>query len=189
MTDTGLFVSAHAAMLFAYGFRGQPALSVMNRMGQDPSGMPGKGLSGLDGAAQAGIIRCKLHTLGPLHEHILIADIAPRSEPCPCRSACCVGYTPTQEWADAVNWLADNVRVNALEGHRTDHKMRRAAVQIFFGVKLKATKIAHDYDKDRSNVGVILGKVKEYLKREHIKAHKGADSVLSCLVIKDEAYA
>lgn len=171
-------------MTFAYNFLGAPALSVMNRMGQEPSGMPGKGLSGLDGAAQAGIIRHKVSTLGMLHEAILIADIAPRSEPCPCRSACCVGYTSAQEWLDAVNWLADNVRVEALDGHRTDHNMRRAAVQIFFGMKLKATKIAHEFDKDRSNVGVILGKVKAYLKREHSKAHIAAHDVLDYLVIK-----
>ena len=146
INDNQLFSSAHAAMTFAFNFQGLPSLSVMNRMGQEPSGMPGKGLSGLDGAAQAGIIRCKLHTLGALHEAILIADIAPRSQPCPCRSSCCSGYTLNQEWSDAINWLSDNVRVEALDGHRTTHPIRRACVEVYFGAKLTNIKISHDLD-------------------------------------------
>jgi hypothetical protein len=185
MPDNQLFSSAHAAMKFAFNFQGLPSLSVMNRMGQEPSGMPGKGLSGLDGAAQAGIVRYKVSTLGMLHEAILIADIAPRSQPCPCRSACCSGQARNQEWSDAINWLCDNVRVEALDGHNTDHKLRRVAVESFFGAKHTATKIAGDLKKDRSTIGVVIGKVKNYLLKEQVKAFNGADDVLDCLVIKE----
>lgn len=185
--DNQLFKSAHAAMLFAYGFRGQPALSVMNRMGQEPSKVSGKGLSGLDGAAMAGVIRCKLSSLGRLHEQILIADIAPRSYPCPCRSYCCSGFTRSQEWTDAISWLSDIVR-EPLEGHVTDHVLRRAAVVSYFGTKLTATQIANDLKKDRTTIGIVLSKVKRYLSSEHEKARNGADDVLACLVVH-EAYA
>jgi len=184
MTEDKLFGSAHAAMLFAFGFKGQPALSVMNRMGQEPSGMPGKGLSGLDGAAQAGMIRCKLHTLGMLHEAILIADIAPRSQTCSCRSSCCSGYTRNQEWSDAINWLCDNVRVNALDGHRTTHPVRRACVEVFFGAKIPVTKIASDLDLSESTAGTLIKKVRRYLSAEQDRARIEADNVLDYLVIK-----
>jgi len=175
-------------MMFAFNYRGAPALSVMNRMGQDPSGMPGKGLSGLDGAAQAGIIRCKLHTLGMLHEAILIADIAPRSQPCPCRSSCCSGYTRNQEWSDAVNWLSDNVRENALDGHRTTHPIRRACVEVYFGAKITAVKMAADLEISEDTAGVMIRKVRRYLKSEQERALIGADDVLSCLVEHVGAY-
>jgi hypothetical protein len=169
-------------MLFAFNFRGQPALSVMNRMGQEPSGMPGRGLSGLDGAAQAGIIRYKLQSLGMLHEAILIADIAPRSQPCPCRSSCCSGQMRNQEWSDAINWLSDNVRVNALDGHRTTHPIRRACVEVYFGTKITAVKIAHDLDVSEDTAGVMIRKVRRYLRGEQERALIGADNALSCLV-------
>lgn len=182
--DNQLFKSAHEAMTFALNYRGQPALSVMNRMGQDPSGMPGKGLSGLDGAAQAGIIRHKLSTLGQLHERILIADIAPRSYPCPCRSYCCSGFTRNQEWVDAICWLSDIVREAALEGHRTTHPIRRACVEVYFGKRLTAVQIASELDITEQTIRVLLGKVKRYLRSEQERALIGADDVLDCLVIK-----
>lgn len=182
--DNQLFKSAHAAMVFAFNFKGAPALSVMNRMGQDPSGMPGKGLSGLDGAAMAGVIRCKLSSLGRLHEQILIADIAPRSYPCPCRSYCCSGFTRSQEWTDAISWLSDIVR-EPLEGHRTNHPIRRACVEIYFGTKLTAVKIAHDLDVSEDTAGAMIRKVRRYLKSEHERALIGADDVLECLVDRE----
>ena len=182
--DNQLFASSHAAMMFAFNYRGAPALSVVNRMGQQPSGMPGKGLSGLDGAAMSGMIRYKLHALGMLHEAILIADIAPRSHPCSCRSYCCSGFTRNQEWSDAISWLCDDVRVNALDGHRTTHPIRRACVEVFFGAKIPVAKIANDLDFSESTASTLIKKVRRYLSVEQDRARIEADNVLDYLVIK-----
>ena len=182
--DNQLFKSAHAAMTFAFNYEGMPALSVMNRMAQEPSGMPGKGLSGIDGSAQAGIIRYKLQSLGFLSEAILIADIAPRSRPCSCRSPCCSGHTRNQEWSEAINWISDNVRVEALDGHKTTHPLRRACVEMYFGVKHTAVKMAHHHDVSEQTAGLLIRKVKRYLSAAHEKARIEADDVLDCYVIK-----
>ena len=182
--ENQLFKSAHAAMTFALNFQGAPTLSVMNRMGQEPSKVSGKGLSGLDGAAQAGIIRCKLSTLGALHESILVAEIAPRSHPCSCRSYCCSGFTRNQEWSDAISWLCDDVRVNALDGHRTTHPIRRACVEVFFGAKIPVAKIANDLDFSESTASTLIKKVRRYLSVEQNRARIEADNVLDYLVNK-----
>ena len=177
-------------MTFAYNNRGNPSLSVINRMAKSPPGEDdkpapqSKGLTAIEWAAQAGIIRYKVSTLGTLHEAILIAEIAPRSQPCPCRSSCCSGQTRNQEWSDAINWLSDNVRVEALDGHRTTHPIRRACVEIYFGAKITAVKIAHDLDVEEHTVGQMIRKVKRYLRSEHERALMGADDVLDCLIIK-----
>lgn len=189
MPDNQLFANSHAAMTFAFNYKGNPSMSIMNRMYKSPPGDDDKpkqnnGMTAIDLAAMSGIIRCKLHTLCMLHEAILIADIAPRSQLCPCRSSCCSGKTRNQEWSDAVNWLADNVRVNALDGHRTTHPIRRACVEVYFGAKISVVKIANDLDLSESTAGTMIKKVRHYLRSEQERARIGADDVLDCLIIK-----
>ena len=138
--DEPLFQSTHSALLFAYNFQGNPAMSIMNRMIKNPGDTiapPSKGLAGLDGAAQAGMIRRNVASLGRFHEALIIAEFAPRVHPCSCRSSCCSGYDRNQEWSDAVNYIADIVRTGALDGHRTTHPIRRACVEKFFGMGVK----------------------------------------------------
>lgn len=88
-----LFESAHGALVFAFNFSGQCYdRPMMNRLASPAVGS-GKGLVGLDGAAQAGMIRAEVQTLGKLAEAIIIARIAPRTVPCHCRSARCARKT------------------------------------------------------------------------------------------------
>ena len=76
-----LFINAHSALVFAFNFSGQCYdRPMMNRMAA-PSVGTGKGLVGLDGAAQAGMIRGEVKSLGKLAEAILIARFAPHSMP------------------------------------------------------------------------------------------------------------
>jgi hypothetical protein len=120
-----LFGSAHAALVFALNFSSQAYdRPMMNRMAA-PSLGTGKGLSGLDGAAQAGMVRAEVKALGELGEAILIARIAPRTEPCSCRAACCSGYRPNKEWTGSISILADYVKDTALDGCSVDLVMRR----------------------------------------------------------------
>lgn len=153
MTDEPLFHSAHSAMVFAFNFSGQSYdRPMMNRLAAPAVGS-GLGLVGLDGAAQAGIIRAEVSALGPLAEAILMARIAPRTIPCHCRSACCSGKRPNWEWTNAIALLADHVRQTAMHGCCSNGLMRRDYVERYFTrkgdrVSLEALAEKHDINRD-----------------------------------------
>jgi hypothetical protein len=134
---------------------------MMNRMAAPAVGT-GKGLAGLDGAAQAGMIRAEVKAMGKLPEAILIARLAPRSMPCSCRAPCCSGQTPNKEWVDAISYLSDYVRKTALEGCTCDRILRREYVVRYFTPKAKRISIealAEKYDVHRNTVSAHAGKV------------------------------
>ncbi len=81
---TPLFKSTHDALRFAYRFNGDNTVSA--RFGDAPSGN-GKGLGGLDGAAQAGMIQSEVRRLGETIEAVAVAQFA-------------IPYTPA--WKKAV---------------------------------------------------------------------------------------
>lgn len=70
---TALFRSTHDALRFAYRFNGDNTVSA--RLGNAPSGN-GKGLGGLDGAAQAGMVQSAVRRLGGTVEALAIAQFA-----------------------------------------------------------------------------------------------------------------
>ena len=77
MTDEPLFKHAHAALVFAFRYSSQsgPPPTGMAKMMRGPVAS-GNGLVGLDGAAQAGLIRAMVGELRPIHRHIIIARFA-----------------------------------------------------------------------------------------------------------------
>lgn len=181
--DDQLFHSTHAALTFAYNFQGIPALSVMNRMANKP-GPIGKGLAGLDGAGQAGIIRRHVASMGKFHESIIIAEFAPKSMPCSCGSLCCIGKMRNQEWADAVEYIADIVRTEALSEHKTTHPIRRACLDKYFGLRIPITQISSVLGIDRDTFSLLFGKTRKFIRCEQDKARLKADEKLDCFVIK-----
>lgn len=157
-----LFDNAHGALVFAFNFSGQSFdRPLMNRLAAPAVGT-GKGLVGLDGAAQAGFIRAEVQGLGKLAEAILIARIAPRTTPCSCRSVCCSGHKPNKEWTDAISYLSDQVRTTALAGCTANGLMRREYVVRYFTPKEQRTTLevlADRYDIDRNTVSAHASKV------------------------------
>lgn len=148
--EQGLFDSAHGALVFAFNFSGQCYdRPMMNRMASPAVGS-GKGLVGLDGAGQAGMIRAEVRALGRLAEAILVARIAPRTMPCSCRSACCAGVRPNKEWTDAISILADHVRNTALAGCVSNGLLRREYVVRYFTRKEQRASL--DQLSDRHNI-------------------------------------
>ncbi len=135
VTEEFLFNSAHAALVFAFNFSAQCYdRPMMNRLAAPAIGS-GKGLAGLDGAAQAGMIRAEVQALGKFAEAIIIARLAPRSIPCYCRSSCCVGRKTNKDWMDAISVLADYARTNALAGCTANGMLRREYVVRYFSRK------------------------------------------------------
>lgn len=161
-----LFTSAHAALTFAFGYSMQqydrPA---MNRMAAPALGT-GKGLAGLDGSAQAGMIRAEVQALGKLAEAILIARLAPRTQPCSCRAACCSGSRQNREWAEAIAVIADHVRATALAGCTASGLLRREYVARYFTGKTMRTSLedlAEKYGLARNTVSAHNAKVATWL--------------------------
>lgn len=119
-----LFRSAHDALVFAFNYSGQQyGRTPVNRIAA-PVTRQGKGLSGVDGAAQAGMIRSELKSLGKIPEAILTARFAQQTSQCGCGKSCCIGKRPNTEWTGAINLLADHLRDEVLKGCSTTWDMR-----------------------------------------------------------------
>jgi hypothetical protein len=128
------FDSVAVALRFALNFRhGNVKEPLLSRLLKQTH--RGRGLGGLDGAAQAGLILAELGKLPPERRLVLEARYSDPSEPCRCGSPCCVGYRESREWTEAVYELAEYVLHNT-GGIRISHvKLRRASVKRYFGVK------------------------------------------------------
>lgn len=164
--DGALFNSAHAALVFAFNSPGSQSRSLMMMMASPAVG-GGKGLIGLDAAAQAGMIRAEVQALGSPAEAILIARIAPRWQPCSCRSACCSGRRGNTEWTNAISVLADRVRTTALAGCVSNSILRREYVVRYFTPRDgrgTMDAIAGRNDVNRKTVEAHVGRVAKTLK-------------------------
>lgn len=174
-----LFSSAHSALVFAFSFscRAYYDRPIMNRMATQAIGS-GKGLAGLDGAAQAGMLRAEVRALGNLHEALLIARIAPRSTPCSCGSPCCSGRRPNLEWVDAVAWLSGYARDAVLAGRVIDYRIARGCVEMYFASSLTVTKLADRCGVSRNTVGAYLARVRKMLRDSESLAQHAIDERL-----------
>ena len=161
-----LFRNAHDALRFAFNFSGQAYdRPMMNRIAAPALGS-GKGLVGLDGAAQAGMIRSEVQALGRLPEAVIIARISPRYTPCSCGAACCSKKRPNREWVESISYLADHVRRTALAGCTSNGLMRREYVVRYFTRKddrASLDSLAAKYNVSRNTVSAHSTKVATWL--------------------------
>ena len=135
LTVEPLFATAEAALRFALNFNADHyARPVMNRHAAPTRGS-GKGLAGLDGAAQAGMIRRALASLGREKESVLVARMAVARQVCECGAACCAGARSNPLWRTAVGMLADHVRTTALAGTSARGPVRLIAVGQYFAAE------------------------------------------------------
>lgn len=173
--EEALFSSPHAALVFALNYSGQAySPPLMNRLACDPSGSSGKGLVGLDGAAQAGFVLAELKSLGTLHEAVLIAQVAQRMERCECRRACCSGEKPNPVWAEAIDTLTGAVLGLALSGCVSNYRLRRGMVERFFGAPdRKIADLAAACDVSDNTAANHNQKITQALRREQKLAWAG----------------
>lgn len=100
-----LFKSAHQALTFAFNFSASNYdAPVMNRMAQDPA-PAGRGLGGLDGAAQAGMVMSRLNNLKKKHTAVLTARVAPKWFEEVWQDARDKEKVVNNEWKMATSWL------------------------------------------------------------------------------------
>lgn len=164
-----MFKSAHEALTFALHYSMQQYdRPLMNRLasGELTAGMArggGKGLSGLDGAGQAGMIRAELAQLDPIHQAVLVASIAPADIPCHCRVSCCSGRKVNPEWQEAMSVLTTAAAAGALSGCVSNGRLRSALIQRLFGAKVTLAALAEQFNVDENTAGAHHTKLKRWL--------------------------
>lgn len=138
--ESALFDSAVAAIKFALNYSGQNYQRAgINQLSGGPA-PKGRGLGGLDGAAQAGMIRAELATIGLVGEAFIVAEMAVKTKPCFCKAACCSGEVTNPEWAAAIGVLSNVAKDLKLCPAHVN--VRTNIIRRFFGVPLDITDIA-----------------------------------------------
>jgi hypothetical protein len=139
MTEEPLFATVHQALTFAHQFSAGTLDRPMMLKMADRARPSGKGLGGLDGAAQAGLILLKVQELEPLHRDIIAARFLPREGQC----HCCHQPVPAQDWLAAVRAISNAALTRGvLSGHLTNRSVRDGLVARYFGQKVHLQQLA-----------------------------------------------
>lgn len=153
-----VFHSAHEALTFAFRFVGQhsPKTPLAVLVGGELGGLgSGRGLSGLDGAGQAGMVLAALRHLPAEQRHVLIARYGDFRRPCPC----CGQPAPEQAWSESIEALS-----LCEELHDLPKEVRRAAIEkIVCRRKLRFSAFITEYGLAKSTLFDKTRKVRERL--------------------------
>ena len=187
MQDESLFKSAHAAVTFAVNYcnTDHVARSPASKAADTHKGSGGKGLVGVDGAAQAGMILAALRTCGAFYEACVIARVAKKRIPCACGSLCCSKSKPNILWMDAVNCAAmeakaymERMREDGKRGVADNPAMRRAIVAKHFGEQVKIKELAKACEVSDVTVANHIGKIHKLLKKAESEAWEHIEEIL-----------
>ena len=184
----GIFRSAHEAVVFALNFASQQyALSPIAKLMQGGALGSGRGLSGLDGAAQAGMVIAELAKLDYYHAVSLVARCATRQIRCSCSSPCCSGWRDSELWREAISIMTDHA-IAALAGELSNREVRLASVQKHFGHKVTIQEIADDAGVHRETAGKQHAKIVGALKGLESRAWQAFSSALESggMLIREE---
>lgn len=126
------FKSVHGALTFAFNFsHGTVKRSYLSTLADKPA-PPGRGLGGLDGAGQAGMIRSQVLQLSGHRQRILLLRFSAPKSACECGSPCCSRFRINPEWGSALDWMAMHVLAEALAGKVSNYRLRQALVGRYF---------------------------------------------------------
>ncbi len=138
----------------------------------------GRGLAGLDGAAQVGLIKQLLESLLPVYRYTLIARFSQITEKCPCKRSCCRGWRETDDWGTSVTWLADHVHEIGLTGKVGFMDFRRAVVAHYFGSNITFLEIARVNKVDRDTASLLNTKIVDYFRGPQWLKKGGTETAL-----------
>lgn len=150
------------ALIFAFHYSMQQQGRPLSDRLASPGGRTGKGLSGNDGAAQAGMIWRELQDVSPLERAVLIARYAPKSIPCACTNPCCSGYRPNPTWNDAIRDLEQHA-LTLLAGRLSFYRLRRGLVEKAIGVKRQINELAKESEVDEKTAAAHWKIIKEWI--------------------------
>lgn len=169
--DEAVFDSMGSALRFAFGFNlqqyGESPLAKMQQRGRLGSG---KGLIGMDGAGQAGMVLAQIDRLSKTERAAIVARFSPRSAPCPC----CGGEKPVSIWQGAIEHLASCCILPGVSKFRC----RRDLVARYFGVKVRFDELAERYEMSRNTVGAQYRRMAQQLFDIEARAQTFADEAL-----------
>lgn len=138
----GIFASAEEAITFACNYSSQQyALSPMAKILQRGAYGSGRGLVGLDGAGQAGMVFAELERFDYWQLLALVAGKVIRSQRCECGHACCRGWKMTDLFHEAVLQLADHV-ARVLPVVPPVKEFRVAVIMKYYGEKVHPEDVA-----------------------------------------------
>lgn len=175
-----LFASTHAALVFAYNYVAQPPPGPIGQLYRAPGEHnigSGKGLVGLDGAAQAGMVLNEVRELGPGSAHILTARFAPRTRPCACRAPCCVGQVRTPRWEEAIRFMTEQA-LGQLSGCVSNYRLRRGVICRYFGERVNMSELAEHAGCNRDTASDQNARLATWLRKEEARALHDIDQRL-----------
>ena len=117
-----------------------------------------KGLSGLDGAGQAGIILAAIWRLPVYQRDAIIARYSIRMTPC-CE---CGTHTFTEDYKVAIGSLVEFAMIGLTA--KADIRLRRDLVMGHFGKKPQHVKLAKQYHMNRETVSNYAGQIQKALR-------------------------
>ena len=116
------------ALRYAYSFSSQQyGKSLMARMYGPPGS--GRGLSGIDGAGQAGFVLAEVEKLPLIQQAVLFVRYSLPDFPCSCGAECCSGHRPNRAWQSVINWLAEYHVAALLPGCVRNVRLHRELVR------------------------------------------------------------
>lgn len=158
-----VFPSAHAALKFAMNFtHGSLKKTFLAKAMGTPYGSGG--LAGLDGAAQAGMIKSRVALLPTPHRQLIVGKFTLPLSPCACKAPCCGGSRENNAWAHAVNELTEYVLAQGLTGTISHYRLRRALVMRFLGCRESFISIAQACGIHRTTASEYNKAVAEHFK-------------------------
>ncbi|MBP0589292.1 hypothetical protein J8I87_06080 [Paraburkholderia sp. LEh10] len=109
-------------------------MSAMGKILQRGAQGSGRGLVGLDGAGQAGMVFAELQRIDYWQIAVLVTGRLSRRERCDCRRSCCRGWRANPVFEEAVSQLADHIaRVHPVV--LPVRAFRVAVIKKYFGEK------------------------------------------------------
>ncbi len=160
-----LFMSSDSALKFAFEYSmaqyGRNILATL--VGNAPPA--GRGLVGLDGAAQAGMILREVYDLTDVQAYILTAIFCRAKTECDC----CGGLVDRPEKRQAIKALSELCSY-VMSGHIQNNRFREAMVARYFGDKSSLTVMASRYRVDRDTASRHYSKVASWLKENESRA-------------------
>lgn len=158
-----LFRSFKEALSFALNYsHGQTKPPGLASMVAGPR-KKGRGLGGLDGAAQAGLIQAELTRLTEVRQKVMRARYSVRTLPCSCRNLCCSGSAPNPDWLTSVQWLVEDQGLRSVCPTVSHYRLRRGLVMRYFGYHVVLGQLAKDCAVHRNTVTAHADAIGGYL--------------------------
>ncbi|MBP0714828.1 hypothetical protein ABXK61_16095 [Burkholderia sola] len=137
-----VFETSRAACRWAlrYAYE-QYAMSPAAKLAGGAAMGSGKGLIGLDGAGQAGMVLAEIEALSRFEMAFVVAMCAQRSFECKCGDECCQGWRPNKMWKNAIEFISE-FALEQTDKSFANLTLRRMMIEKHFGVKHTSKEIA-----------------------------------------------